>query len=189
MDPTPPSAGVSCARAADHWLVHRTFEIRSESGRVLCSRCVVADTFWSRLRGLLGRRELHADESLLLSPASSIHMFFMRFPVDAVFLDRDLTVLATREPVRPWRLASCLGSRSVLELPAGACKRLSIRPGDRLELADPEEEEVVIVLHHAHGQVLLGRGPLEAASRTISALNELDGEVSAVLLPDHKPAA
>lgn len=150
---------------------------------------MVADTFWSRLRGLLGRRELHADESLLLSPASSIHMFFMRFPIDAVFLDSDLTVLATREALRPWRLASCRGARSVLELPAGACKRLSIRPGDRLELADSSEDQVLLVLHHAEGQVLLGRGPVGAASRTISALNELDGDVSAVLLPDHKPAA
>ena len=163
-------------------------EIRSERGRVICGRCVVADTFLSRLRGLLGRRELHADESLLLSPASSIHTFFMRFPIDVVFLDSDLTVLATREPVRPWRTASCRRARSALELPAGASKRWAIRPGDRLELADRAEDQVLLVLHHEKGQVLLGRGPLGAASRTISALNELDGRISAFLLPDEKPA-
>ena len=165
----------------------RVLEIRSEGGSVICSRCVVADTYFARLRGLLGRRELQADESLLLSPASSIHMLFMRFSIDVVFLDRDLTVLMTRERLRPWRLASCRGARSVLELPAGACRRWAVRPGDRLELADRAEDQVLLVLHHAQGQVLLGRGPLGAASRTISALNELDGRINAVLLPDQKP--
>jgi len=150
---------------------------------------VVADTFLSRLRGLLGRRGLQADESLLLSPSSSIHTFFMRFPIDVVFLDADLTVLGTREPVRPWRIASCRRSRSALELRAGACSRWGVRPGDRLELADRSESKVLIVLHHAEGQVLVGRGPFAAASRTISALNELEGRVSAVLLRDEGPAA
>jgi uncharacterized protein len=164
--------------------MRHVLEIRAESGRVICSRCVVADTFLSRLRGLLGRRELHADESLLLSPASSVHSFFMRFPIDVVFLDRDLTVLATREPLRPWRLASCRRAHSALELPAGSCKRWAVRPGDRLELADRAEDQVLLVLHHDEGQVLLGRAPLAAASRTISALNELDGRVSAVLVTD-----
>jgi len=149
----------------------------------------VADTFFSRLRGLLGRRELHADESLLLSPTSSIHTFFRRFPIDVVFLDRDLTVLATREPVRPWRMVSCRRAHSALELPAGACRRWAVRPGDRLELADPAEDEVLLVLHHEKGQLLLGRGPLGAASRTISALNELDGNISAVLLQDQEKTA
>jgi uncharacterized protein len=169
--------------------MRRSLEIRSENGRVICSRCVVADTFSSRLRGLLGRKKLHADESLLLSPVSSIHTFFMRFPIDVVFLDRDLTVLATREPVRPWRMASCRRAHSVLELPAGACSRWAVRPGDRLELADRAEDQVLLVLHHEEGQVLLGRGPLGAASRTISALNELDGGVSAVLLTDQEQTA
>jgi uncharacterized protein len=171
--------------------MRRVLEIRNESGTVVCSRCVVADTFFSRLRGLLGRRGLQADESLLLSPAASIHTFLMRFPIDAVFLDSDLTVLATREPVRPWRMAALRGARSVLELPAGACRRWRVRPGDRLELSDRtvDNTQVLLVLHHAEkGQVLLGRGPLSAASRTISALNELEGRVSAVLLPDEEPA-
>ena len=166
--------------------MRHVLEIRSESGRVICSRCVVADTFFSRLIGLLGRRELNADESLLLSPVSSIHTFFMRFAIDVVFLDRDLTVLSTREPLRPWRMASCRRAHSVLELPAGACRRWAVRPGDRLELADRAEDHVLVVLHHAEGQLLLGKAPLDTASRTISALNELDARVSAVVLPDEE---
>jgi uncharacterized protein len=168
-------------------VMRHVLEIRSESGTVVCGRCVVADTFFSRLRGLLGRRELEADESLLLSPVSSIHTFFMRFAIDVVFLDRDLTVLSTREPLRPWRMASCRRARSVLELPAGSCRRWAIRPGDRLELADRAEDQVLLVLHHAEGQVLLGRGPVGAATRTISALNELDGRVSPVVLRAEEP--
>jgi uncharacterized membrane protein (UPF0127 family) len=61
-------------------------------GSVACERCVVADSFFTRLRGLLGRRELSRDEGLLIRPGSSIHTWFMRFPIDVVFLDRDLRV-------------------------------------------------------------------------------------------------
>lgn len=166
-------------------------EIRNESGTVICSSCRIADTFISRLRGLLGRKSLRADEALLISPAGTIHTFFMRFAIDVVFLQPDLTVLATREPVRPWRTAGCRGARMVLELPAGACRRWRVRPGDRLELADRsvEKDNVVLVVRDADGQVVVGRGPISAASRTISALSELEGGVSAVLLREEEPAA
>src|SRR6266511_1409173 len=101
-------------------------------GRSVCERCVVAGTAVSRARGLLGRRELPGGEGLLLRPASSIHTLFMRFPIDVVFLDRELVVRKVVPEVRPWRLAFGLGSRAVLELPAGECERRGIAPGDRL---------------------------------------------------------
>jgi uncharacterized membrane protein (UPF0127 family) len=59
-------------------------------------------------------------------------MFFMRFPIDAVFLDRDLVVLKVVENLAPWRMAAQRGAKAVLELPAGAASGL--RPGDRLVL-------------------------------------------------------
>jgi uncharacterized membrane protein (UPF0127 family) len=86
------------------------------------------------MKGLLGRAQLAEDEGLLLRPASSIHMFFMRFPIDAVFLDRDLNVLKIASHLRPWRIASKRGAKSVLELPTGATGRASLREGDRLSL-------------------------------------------------------
>jgi uncharacterized protein len=101
-------------------------------GAIVCERCVVADSFWTRLKGLLGRRELPAGEGLLIVPTNSIHMFFMRFPIDAVFLDGDLRVLAVRPEVGPWRTVGHRGARAVLELPAGESSRRGIRAGDQL---------------------------------------------------------
>jgi uncharacterized membrane protein (UPF0127 family) len=86
------------------------------------------------MRGLLGRSGLEPDEGILLRPASSIHMAFMRFPIDAVFLDRDLTVLRIVEHLAPWRAASRRGAKSVIELPAGTCTRVGLAEGDRLRI-------------------------------------------------------
>ena len=62
---------------------------------------MLAESLWLRMRGLLGRDQLADGEGLLLRPASSIHMFFMRFPIDAVFLDRELNVLRVRAELAP----------------------------------------------------------------------------------------
>lgn len=105
--------------------------------RVLCERCTVADRLLIRLRGLLGRAELAAGEGLLLRPAPSIHTWFMCFPIDAVFLDRELRVLAVRRELGPWRVAGQRGARAVLELAAGEAQRRDIRPGAQLRLAAP----------------------------------------------------
>jgi uncharacterized membrane protein (UPF0127 family) len=84
------------------------------------------------MRGLLGRSELAPGEGLLIRPAPSVHTFFMRFPIDVVFLGGDLRVLRVRSDLRPWRMAGQRGARAVLELPAGEADRRGIRPGDRL---------------------------------------------------------
>jgi uncharacterized membrane protein (UPF0127 family) len=105
-----------------------------ERGQVVCERCVVADNPWARLKGLLGRGELTPEEGLLLRPAAAIHTYFMRFDIDAIFLDRSLTVVAVVPDMRRWRTAGRRGARAVLELRAGECERRGIRPGDRLEV-------------------------------------------------------
>jgi uncharacterized protein len=104
-------------------------------GTTVCERCVVAETPLTRLRGLLGRRRLRSGEGLLIRPTAAIHTCFMRFPIDAVFLNRDLVVLRTVSDMRAWRFAGCRGSDAVLELAAGEAQRRGIRPGDRLWLA------------------------------------------------------
>jgi uncharacterized membrane protein (UPF0127 family) len=103
--------------------------IEDERGHVVCERCVLADGPLSRLRGLMGRRGLPAGHGLLLRPSPSIHTCFMRFSIDAVFLDRELRVLSVRERLRTWRFAGQRGARSVLELPAGEAARRGLRPG------------------------------------------------------------
>ena len=106
--------------------------LRRESGEVVVEQCVVADSPTSRMKGLLGRSELRPGEGLLLRPASSIHTFFMRFPIDAVFLDGGLRVLGISDELRPWRAASRRGAHAVLELPAGESARRGLEAGDQL---------------------------------------------------------
>jgi uncharacterized protein len=103
-------------------------------GAVVCERCTIADSPLPRMRGLLGKRDLGSDEGVLLRPAGSVHTFFMRFPIDVVFLDRDGRVLRIAESVQPWRTAAARGAKAVLELRAGECARRGLLTGDVLEV-------------------------------------------------------
>jgi uncharacterized protein len=103
--------------------------LASDDGNVVCERCLLAETPLARLRGLLGRSDLPAGEGLLLRPAGSIHTAFMRFPIDAVFLDRSDRVLKVAHELAPWRMAGCRGARAVLELAAGEASRRGLHPG------------------------------------------------------------
>ncbi len=109
--------------------------LERQDGDPVCDACRVADRPLSRMRGLLGRRDLPRGEGLLLRPAASVHTLFMRFPIDVVFLDRELRVLKVVPELSPWRVASGRGARAVLELAAGECERRGLRPGDRLVTA------------------------------------------------------
>lgn len=112
-----------------------------EGGRVVCERCVLADTAWTRMKGLLGRSGLDDGEGLLIRPAGSIHMFFMRFPIDAVFLDRELRVLRVVPDLKPWRVAAKRGAKQVLEIGTGEAARRGVAEGHMLALAEVEREE------------------------------------------------
>lgn len=109
--------------------------LSDDRGAVVCEHCEVADRPLGRLRGLLGRGELEPGAGMLLRPSGSVHTFFMRFPIDAVFLDAELRVLRVRSGLRPWRAAGARGARAVLELAAGEAERRGISPGERLRLA------------------------------------------------------
>jgi uncharacterized protein len=117
--------GGACAA---HWVLRRS------DGTVACQQCAVADSARARMRGLLGRKSLDEREGLLIRPTNSVHMFFMRFAIDVVFLDRDLVVRKVVETLRPWRLAGCRGAQAALELPAGTAGRRGITVGERLTL-------------------------------------------------------
>lgn len=112
-----------------------TVALKSRDGRTICERCTVADTPLARLKGLLGRSELPRGEGLLLRPASAVHTWFMRFPIDAVFVDRDLVVVGVAADLKPWRAAGRRGARAVVELPAGESERRGLKPGDALVFA------------------------------------------------------
>jgi uncharacterized protein len=91
------------------------------------------------MRGLLGRDALEPGEGLLLQPAGSIHTFFMRFAIDAVFLDRGLRVVGVATELAPWRLAARRHAHSVLELAAGEIGDRGVEVGERLYLLEPAD--------------------------------------------------
>jgi uncharacterized membrane protein (UPF0127 family) len=109
--------------------------LRRDDGTIVCERCVLADTALTRMKGLLGRRELPSGEGIWLKPASSVHMAFMRFAIDAVFLDHDDRVVKIAADLQPWRMAGSRGAKSVVELPAGEAQRRGLKAGDRLTAA------------------------------------------------------
>ena len=112
-----------------------TLTLRREDGRIVCERVVVADRAHRRMRGLLGRKYLRQGEGMVLRPGWSIHTAFMRFPIDAVFLDADQVVIRIEHEVGPWRTVSCRGAREVVEMAAGECRRRGLEVGDRVAWA------------------------------------------------------
>ena len=108
-------------------LVNRT------RGAVLALRVERAEGVLDRMRGLLGRAALREGEALALSPCGSIHTFFMRFPIDAVFLDRRGRVVRALARLRPWRATRFhLRAEQVVELPEGSLARTGTCQGDEL---------------------------------------------------------
>ena len=91
---------------------------------------VVARGLRARLFGLAFRREMDADEALLIPRCRSVHTFGMRFAIDVVFLDGDGDVLEVRHHVRPGRVACCHRARAVLETRAGESWRF-LSPASR----------------------------------------------------------
>lgn len=103
--------------------------LNESTGKVLANNCEMADNFWKRFVGLQGRKELKEGEALLISPCNSIHMFFMKFPIDAVFIGNDGVVVKVIEAIKPWRVSPVVrGAVYVLELPVGS----GVKSGDRL---------------------------------------------------------
>ncbi len=111
---------------------------------MVANRIAVASTFWARFRGLMGRRALGPGEGLFLAD-NSIHMFFMRFAIDAVFVQGNdagdgWTVVGLRAALRPWRglVMPVRGAAAVFELEAGTIARTGLAVGDRLALETAE---------------------------------------------------
>jgi uncharacterized membrane protein (UPF0127 family) len=109
--------------------------VHPASGRVLASRLERPRTFVGRGLGLMFRRGLAPGQGMWIAPCNGIHTFFMRFPIDAVFLDRGHRVVRVYPSLRSWRLVPLvLGARSVVELPGGALERLALPRGEQLTI-------------------------------------------------------
>ena len=102
---------------------------------VIVSDLKEAAEFFQRLVGLMGRDRLENNEGLWMARCKAIHTFFMRFPIDVVFLDRDFIVKKTVKGLRPFRpVVSCRHAQGVLELPEGTIDRAQIQIGDRVTI-------------------------------------------------------
>jgi uncharacterized protein len=94
--------------------------LEAGSGRVLVEDLELAKSSWSRFVGLMGRPTLEKGRGLWIEPCNSIHMFFMRFAIDVLFLDRQRRVKKVMLNLKPWRISPIVfGARTVVELPAG----------------------------------------------------------------------
>ena len=113
-----------------------TLIIKDETtGSIVCTQGTLANTFRTRLFGLLGRKGLKEGAGLLIKPSSGVHTFGMSFPIDIVSLDQHHRVLGVFENTGPWTIRGLsLKTRSVLELPAGRIQQCGIKPGDELVL-------------------------------------------------------
>lgn len=120
------------------YTVHIIDKDREEAGFapvLLGENIQLADRFFSRLKGLLGRTELPRGEGLWIKPCNSIHCFGMKFPIDVLFLDGIHQIMAVGEHIQPGKYVSHKGAKSVLELPAGTVSEFGLSQGQILEFA------------------------------------------------------
>jgi uncharacterized protein len=110
--------------------------INARTGGTVASTVEIADTRASRRKGLLGRDGLEQSAAILLSPCFAIHTAGMRFPIDALFLNRGGVVVHIARDLGPWRIATSIRARVVVEVAGGTLKNHDVRVGDRLYLSD-----------------------------------------------------
>jgi len=111
--------------------------INQNRGKSLAIDGRSANTFWLRLRGLLGRKSLPEGEGLILVGEKSIHTLFMRFPIDVLYIDKDYRVIRVDENMVPFRLGPFVTqSAYVLEVPVGTIVATDTRVGDQLRFEE-----------------------------------------------------
>lgn len=110
--------------------------INLSQNTALAEKAELANSFFRRLIGLMGRPFLKAGEGLILKPCNSIHTFFMRFPIDAAFVDRENKIVKIYSCLPAWRLSGIFfNSAFCLELPAGTLAITRSQAGDTIQLA------------------------------------------------------
>jgi uncharacterized protein len=106
----------------------------TRTGKLVVTHLEAAFDRKTRNRGLLGRPSLERDHALILAPCNAVHMFFMKFPIDVMFVGRDGTVRRIARELRPWRLAGSLRAYATIETAAGVVRSTDTRIGDVLSV-------------------------------------------------------
>jgi uncharacterized membrane protein (UPF0127 family) len=111
------------------------FTIRNVTRRTLIGDSISsAETSVERRTGLLKHTHLEEGAGLWIVPCESIHMFFMKFALDVIYLDKKKRVRKVVVNLKPWRISACLSAHSVIELPVGTIERSRTEPGDEFEI-------------------------------------------------------
>ena len=106
-----------------------------DTGAIVVERLRIAETHWTRLRGLLGTRTLPAGDGLWILPCRQVHMFGMRYAIDVVFLDDARRIVGLTPGLGPWRVSPHLReATSVIELPAGTIAATGLAQGRALRI-------------------------------------------------------
>jgi hypothetical protein len=107
--------------------------LNQETNQFLCRHTIQANTFWKRLWGLLPYKSLPPGEGMLINPCKSVHTFFMGFPIDVIYLNREMQVVSLYEKVPKGKtLPYNKNAYSVLELPAGTIHATGTEVGHQL---------------------------------------------------------
>jgi uncharacterized membrane protein (UPF0127 family) len=121
--------------------------VNQRTDEALADRVEVAVTRKDRRKGLLGRDGFVMSGALVLAPCLAIHTMFMRFDIDAVFVDDDGRAVKVVENLAPWRIAVQPFAHAVVELPGGSLSRGRVAIGDRLYLVDAGGRRVGLSAH------------------------------------------
>jgi uncharacterized membrane protein (UPF0127 family) len=129
------------------WLVNQ------RTDEALADRIELAVTRRDRRKGLLGRDVFESSSALIIAPCFSIHTMFMRFDIDAVFVDDDGRAVKVVEGLAPWRIAVQPFAHAVVELPAGSLKNRPVDVGDRLYVLDGRGQRVGLSVSDLRGRL------------------------------------
>jgi uncharacterized membrane protein (UPF0127 family) len=121
--------------------------VNQRTDEVLAERVEVAVTRRDRRKGLLGRSGLEPSSALIIAPCFSIHTMFMRFDIDAVFVDDNGRAVKLVPGMTPWRIAVEPTAHAVVELPAGSLRDRQVAIGDRLYLLEPGGRRFGLSVH------------------------------------------
>jgi len=127
--------------------------VNQRTDEALADRIELAVTRNARRKGLLGRDVFETSSALIIAPCFSIHTMFMRFDIDAVFVDDDGRAVKVVQGMGPWRIAVQPFAHAVVELPAGSLRERPVDVGDRLYLVNSSGERVGLSVADLRGRV------------------------------------
>jgi uncharacterized protein len=109
--------------------------INQRNEKIIAHNVIPSYTFWRRLKGLMFRKSLPAGYAMHIMPCSSIHTFFMKFPLDVLYIDKNNQVVKVSLNIPPGKMEKVVRkAKSVIEMPAGSIDTESVEVGDQIQI-------------------------------------------------------